>query len=67
MDNEKPFLDKDQLKYLFGFIDASRKDLHIELSEDADILVAMHWNWDRTTFFVMQDSPIALSCPMEKY
>ncbi|MDD1701034.1 MAG: radical SAM protein [Methanoregula sp.] len=38
MDNEKPFLDKDQLKYLFGFIDASRKDLHIELSEDAGYL-----------------------------
>jgi radical SAM protein with 4Fe4S-binding SPASM domain len=37
-DNEKFSLNKEQLKYLFKFIDDSKKELHVELTEDAGYL-----------------------------
>jgi radical SAM protein with 4Fe4S-binding SPASM domain len=50
-DNEKLSLSKEQMKYLFEFIQTAKKDLHIELSEDAGYLGCLASELRASPFF----------------
>lgn len=50
-DNEKLSLSKEQMKYLFEFIQTAKKDLNIELSEDAGYLGCLASELRASPFF----------------